>query len=116
MEIVYWLVDTRPNGRPFYCGRTARPLRETLQGHVVAARKAPARPASRLLLAGHVRIVPMAFGADVARWRRVLRLFGAGRRKQVDREKRRKINRKRTKCLEQLAQRRRDKEMWDAQK
>jgi hypothetical protein len=62
---IYWLVDvrpetltTRPNGLPFYCGKTIQAPHERLKRHKNAAERFPGRAISQRLAAcaNHVRI------------------------------------------------------------
>jgi hypothetical protein len=62
---IYWLVDVRPqtlidrpNGKPFYCGKTVMSPARRLRDHRVAARKWPKRAISEVLLScgEHLRI------------------------------------------------------------
>lgn len=80
---IYWLVDTRPGGRPFYCGKTIRSPRHRLKQHKSGAKKAPKRLASQFIIAcgDNVRIHVMEEvppGSDwAARERRWIHLLRA---------------------------------------
>lgn len=75
--LIYWLIDirpdtliNRPNGRPFYCGKTVFPVLTRLKNHRVDMMRHPQRPISSWLkeCGENVRVQVMEIVPPSLRW------------------------------------------------